>query len=54
MTFRATICHTTGGAEGEMHWCDTEEIEAADLEEARAKLVINETADELADLRPLH
>lgn len=52
MTYSVTIEHTMDMAEGDIHWCDTELVEAESLEEARDKVLIDDIFDHLVDIRP--
>jgi hypothetical protein len=51
MTFRAVVCHTLETAEGDIQCCETEFVEAENLDEAREKLSLDVATDHLADLR---
>jgi len=52
MTFNVIIQHTQDTAEGSLHWCETETVEALDAEAARRLIVVDGECDQITRVDP--
>ena len=53
MTFAVTVQHIQEGIEGELHWCETEYVEARNRKEAREKIIVDGEIDSIVRIKPV-